>query len=127
MIPILFINCRLVPFVQFIMNRTKIYETRSRNTLRSLVGKRVLIAMTGKGHSVVMCSAIISNAFPVSSLHEWDMFRSCTCVPKGSQYDWTEKTKVKWLYELSDVCPVPFPFHPSEGIRHGRTWMEAKI
>lgn len=124
MIPVLFINCSSVPFVQLIMNRTKVYETRSRNMLRSLVGKRVMIAATGKGKPLVMCSAMICNSFPVQSHYEWEMFRDYTCVPVGSVYDWTDKTKVKWLYELSDIRPVRFPFHPEDGKRHGRVWME---
>ena len=124
MIPIVFINCSSAPFVSMIMNRRKIYETRSINSLRSLVGKRVLIAETGSHRQpFVRCSAVIRSAFPVDSFHEWDMFRDYTQVKPGSLFDWSETTKRKWLYELTDIRPVS-PFVPPEGIRHGRTWME---
>lgn len=122
--PIVFVNCKSVPFIDAIMNRSKVYETRSANTLRSLIGERVLLCETGKGASMVRCSAVIKNAFPVNSFHEWDMFRYYTRIPLGSEYDWKPDTKVKWLYELMDVRPVPVPFHPKAGKMHGRVWME---
>ena len=124
MIPVLFINCSSAPFVDKIINRSKVYETRSVNSLRSLVGKRVLICETGKGRSLIRCSARIVNAFPVSSFHEWDLFRDYTCVSYDSPYEWKPGTKTKWLYELSNVITESVPFHPAEGKRHGRVWME---
>lgn len=124
MIPVVWINSRSVPYVDKIINLSKIYETRSINSLRSLVGKRVLICETGKGKSMVRCSARIVNAFPVRSAYEWDMFREYTCVPVGSKYDWQPDTKVKWLYELDSILIESVPFHPAEGKRHGRVWME---
>ena len=124
MIPILFINCSSAPFLDKIMNRQKIFETRSRNMLRSLVGQRVLLAETGKGKPpIVRCSVIIRSGFPVESFHEWDMFRDYTQVRTDSPFEWSDTTKRKWLYELSDIRPVS-PFTPSEGLRHGRVWME---
>ena len=124
MIPVVFVNCSSAPFVDDIINLSKIYETRSCNSLRSLVGKRVMICETGKGKSMVRCSARIVNAFPVRSFYEWDMFRDYHCVPVGSKYDWKDDTKVKWMYELADIYIESVPFHPAEGPRHGRVWME---
>lgn len=124
MIPVLFINCKSAPFIDDIIKGNKIFETRSINSLRSLVGKRVLICQTGKGKSLVRCSARIVNAFPVSSFHEWDMFREYTRVRSDSPYEWKPDTKKKWLYELSSVIIESVPFHPAEGVRHGRVWME---
>lgn len=124
MIPVIFINCKSAPFIDDIINGRKVFETRSVNSLRSLVGKRVLICQTGKGKSMVRCSARIVNAFPVSSFHEWDMFRYYTRVPVNSPFDWKPNTKTKWLYELSNVITEAVPFHPAAGVRHGRTWME---
>lgn len=124
MIPVVFINCSSAPFVDDIINLSKVFETRSVNSLCSLVGQRVMICETGKGKSLVRCSARIVNSFPVRSFHEWDMFRYYTRVPLHSKYDWKDTTKVKWLYELSDILIESVPFHPSNGPRHGRTWME---
>ena len=124
MIPVVFINCSSAPFVDKIISREKVYETRSRNTLAALIGKRVLIAETGKGRPVVRCIATIYKAFPLRTRHAFEMFRYYTSVPEGSKYDWTDGTTEKWLYELADVRPVPVPFHPRQGVRHGRVWME---
>ena len=124
MIPVLYINCSSFPFVDEIITGNKIFETRSRDSLRSLVGKRVMICQTGTGKSLTRCSARIVNAFSVSSFHEWDMFRDYTLVPSYDPYDWKPDTKTKWLYELSNVIIEPVPFHPAPGFRHGRVWME---
>lgn len=126
MIPVIFINCSDQPYVDAIMNGTKTYETRTRNTLKALLrwalGERVLIAETGKGAPVVRCSAVIDHFGSVYTEERWDSLRKVHCVPKDSKYDWKPDTKVKWLYHLSDVRPVE-PFAPA-GIRHGRVWME---
>lgn len=124
MMPVVYINCSRHPFLKWIACGMKVYETRSRNTLRALVGKKVYLAMTGKGPSLVVCTAVIRKVFPVCSRYEWDCFRDYTAVPEGSEYDWTESTTIKYLYELSSVKPVTVPFHPDNGVRHGRVWME---
>lgn len=124
MIPIVYINSRSVPFVSLIMQRIKIYETRTRNMLNSIVGMRVLIAETGNGNPVIRCSARIASVFPVRSSAEWESLARSHCVPVGSEYDWKPTTKIKWLYTLTDVQPVPaFPI-PDGRIPHGRSWAE---
>lgn len=126
MIPVIFINCSDHPYIDEIMNGTKTYETRTRNTLKALLswelGERVLIAETGNGAPVVRCSAVIDHFKAVYTKERWDSLRKVHCVPPGSKYDWKPDAKVKWLYHLSDVRPVE-PFTPV-GIRHGRVWME---
>lgn len=125
MIPVVFINCDSAPYVVEIMRKEKTVETRSWNTLRRLAGLRVLIAETHKDRPpVVRCSAVIKPGFPVRSRALFDASRDVTRVPEGSPHDWTETTAVKWFYELVDVRPVPAPFIPAEGVRHGRVWME---
>lgn len=126
MIPVIFINCKDEPYIDAIMNGTKTYETRSKNTLKALLswalGERVLIAETGNGAPVVRCSAVIDHFGAVYTKERWNELRKVHRVPFGSEYDWKPETKVKWLYHLSDVQLVA-PFIP-EGRRHGRTWME---
>ena len=126
MIPIIFINSASVPFVDLIMSGKKIYETRSRNVLRFLfdTGSPFLIAETGKGKPVVKCSARIRSITVIYTEEEWHTLRTWHTVPIGSAYDWKPSTKKKVLYELEDIRPVSVPFTPSEGKRHGRTWME---
>lgn len=123
MTPIVFINCRRVPFVDQIMNLLKLYETRSRNTLGKLIGMQILIAETGHGKPVVKCSAVIRSIIAVYTPEAYEKYRSGTCVLVDSDYDWKQNTKVKYLYELADVHQVE-PFVPPEGIRHGYVWME---
>lgn len=129
MIPVIFINCKDEPFVDAIIDGRKVYETRNRNSLRSLLfwalGQRILIAETGHGDPVVKCSAVIDHFGSVYTEERWDSLRKVHCVPKDSKYDWKPDTKVKWLYHLSDVRPVE-PFIPV-GIRHGRVWMEHNV
>jgi len=124
MIPVVFINCSLHPFLDMIMADVKLDETRTRNTLRSVTGSRVLFAETGRGRKpLVRCSAVLLDPIVVRSRETWDMLRNSHCVPAGSKYDWQPWTKVKYLYPIINVVPV-VPFVPPEGVRHGRTWME---
>ena len=123
MIPVVFINCNLYPFIAWILSGKKQYETRNRNTLKNLVGMTVYLAETGRNHRpIVKAKATITEVLTIRTRTEYNSFRSRTQIKKGSVFDWNGKTKVKYLYKLSNVQPVP-EFMP-EGIRHGRTWME---
>ena len=123
MASIVFINCKKFPFVTEIMDYLKQYETRTRNTLGRFLGKRILIAETGKGRPLVRCSAVIDEIIAVYTREEWERYLELTWVPVGSSYDWQPDTKVKWLYHMTDIHPVE-PFVPAKGRRHGRVWME---
>lgn len=123
MIPIVFINCKSVPFIEQIISGQKRFETRNSDTLRNLVGNRVLLAETGKGKPVVRCFAEIGKPVPVTDPETWERLRKSTCVPVGSPYDWKPETKQKILYPVRNVRKVR-PFTPSDDIRHGRVWME---
>lgn len=125
MIPVVFINCRIAPFLVCIMQGLKLYETRTRNTLWLFENQRVYLAETGRGVPVIRCSAIIRAAVPVRSRSTWDALRPVTRVPAFSKYDWTPSTTVKYLYKLDNVRPVPVPFPlPADAVRHGRVWAE---
>ena len=124
MYDVVFINCSRFPFIDWICSRQKLYETRSRDTLRALVGRRVYLAETGTGpRSVVRCSAVIDHAITCDA-GAFRRLRPLHRVPAGSDFDWKPWTRKKVLYRLTDVRPVPVPFHPAEGVRHGRVWME---
>ena len=122
MIPAIFINSKEYPFVKWIIDGSKRYETRNSNTLGAFVGQRVLIAETGHGRPLVKCSAVIAESIEIRSYNEWRTFISAYDVPLFSSYDWKPDTKRKVIYKLSDVRQVA-PFTP-EGERHGRVWME---
>lgn len=124
MVPVVFINCSSAPFIDDIINGRKTYETRTRDTLRALVGRRVLLAETGhNGRPVVRCSAVITCSAQIDDRETWRKLRRFTRVPSGSRYDWKPGTRRKFVYGLSGVVPC-WPFIPPEGVRHGRVWME---
>lgn len=121
--PVVFINCKEQPFLDRIMNGTKVYETRTRNTLGNLLGERVLLAETGHGKPTVRCSARIECIISVHVPEYWERYRKYLGIDSGSRYDWHPDTRIKWLYRLTDVRQVE-PFTPDLGRRHGRVWAE---
>lgn len=124
---ILYINCKLFPFVSWILAGLKLYETRSRNTLKSLVGKTVYIAETGKHkRPLIRCKAFISDCIMIESKTIYNAFRKETRIEKGSCYDWKADTKRKYLYRLSSVERVKEFYIPEDCtiIRHGRVFAE---
>lgn len=124
MTPVLFINCSAAPYIALILRRSKIYETRTRDTLRRLVGLRVLLAETGRsGRPIIKGSAIIGAPLEITDADTWNQYRKLTRVPLESIHDWKDTTRRKYLYPLIDVRPLD-PFPAPEGIRHGRVWME---
>lgn len=124
MIPVVFINCDKVPYVDKIISGEKKMETRNRNTLGALVGCRVFIAETRRGKvPKIRCSAVVCKPTEITDRETWNEFRDVTCVPKGSYHDWNDGTKRKLLYPLIDVRRM-FNVPWVEGKRHGITWME---
>lgn len=125
---IIYINCKLFPFVSWIIAGLKLYETRNRNTLKSLIGKTVFIAETGTHKkAVIRCCCTIENVLKVTDKRTYNKYRKQTKIKKGSAFDWNQETKCKYLYKLSNVVPVPaFPV-PDNIIQHGRTWAEIPV
>ena len=123
--PIVFINCSLFPFVTWIISGLKVYETRDKNTLKSLIGKTVYLCETGSSkNKIVRCQAVITAVVPVSFLSRYERFRDECCIKPGSKYDF-KPGKTKYLYLLTDVKPI-VPFVPEDGKRHGfmgSVWM----
>ena len=124
MAAVVYVNCSSSPFIDDMMNRKKLFETRTKDTLHHVVNRSVLLAETGRRPSLVRCAARFGRPTMVSVPLLWDMFRPYTRVPEGSEYDWKPGTVSKWLYPVQYIAPVPVPFHPPEGVRHGLTWME---
>lgn len=127
MISAIFINCHQHPFIQQIMNLDKLYETRSKNTMKKLMetylGKRILLAETGNGDPIVRCSAVIDQVIAVYTRSEWEKYEPFT-MTAGTDYEWKTDTKVKWLYHLADVQPVDPFLLPRSCRRHGFVWAE---
>ena len=123
MLPVIFINCDLFPFIEWIISGLKTYETRNRNTLKRFVGQVVLLAETHKGKKpVVRCAAYIDSMERINK-KQFDSMRKETMIETGSAYDLIDDNKTKCIYKLSYVYPVP-AFIPPEDIRHGYVWME---
>lgn len=122
---VLYINCKLFPFVTWIIEGLKVYETRNRNMLKSLVGQTLYIAETGKHkRPIIRCVATITDVLKIESAKEYNRLRKYTKVKKGSIYDFTRETKQKYLYKLENVKACePFEM-PENVIRHGRVCAE---
>lgn len=118
------INSSTAPFMADIGALLKRLETRSKNMLGRYVGQRVILAETKQGGYLALYTARIRSAHDIRSLEEWDALRPLHRVPEGNVlYDWKPDTRVKWVYELTDIRRLR-PFMVPEGIRHGRTCME---
>ena len=120
---VLFINCKLFPFVSWILSGLKLYETRNRNTLKSLINKPLYIAETHKGkRPVIRCILTIGDPIIIDNLTEYNQYRKQACIKQKSAYDFIPGKK-KVLYPLYNVQAIA-PFVPCKGKRHGMTWME---
>ena len=126
MIPVVFINCKSVPYVDMIISGKKLFETRNRNTLKSLAYNYVYIAETGKGcKPMIKAVAALMPPVAITSRDMWRDLRRYTRVPVKSEQEWNKNTNVKYIYELRCVQPVPVPFPlPDNAVRHGRVWAE---
>lgn len=120
-LPIIFINCTLFPFIQWIIQGIKVYETRDKNTLKRYLGKTVYLCKTGGKEKVIYCKATIQGIVKVESKVYYEKFRKDCCIVPGCKYDFTGKRK--YLYLLTDIVPVN-PFVPYEGKHNGYTSME---
>lgn len=121
---IVFINCSSHDFIGDIIAGKKLFETRTKDTLHCLVGKRVYLCETGKGKRLVRCTAIIKEVITVKDEHTWNMYRDSLSIEPSSEYDWKEGTKVKYLYRLESVVSCFKPFKPVEGTMHGYVFMD---
>lgn len=121
---IVFINCSGYDFITDIITGKKLYETRTKNTLQGLIGKRVFLCETGKGKRLVRCAATIKEVVTIKDKDTWNMYRDCLSIKPGTEYDWKDDTKVKYLYRLTEVVKLPVPFEPGKGKMHGRSFME---
>lgn len=110
-----------------IVSGVKTIETRSKNTLRSLVGERVAIAWSnGRKHrkqnwQIIGYVTISSNSF--CEFEDFDKFFNQHFVSEFDEF-YPKDGNGKWFYHLTDAeeCE-PYPL-PSSAIRHGRSWCE---
>ena len=120
----IYINCVSFPFIAWILSGAKLYETRTRNTLRTLIGQRVFLIATGKGAPMITGSAIITGAelVPYS-----DRRKRARAKITGTTYD-VKPGGAKWFYKLEDVQPMTAPIPvPAQRENHGRAWTSWEV
>ena len=111
-----------IRYADAIVQGYKTIETRTRNMLNPLVGKRVAIIRTRRGKA----PTIVGYADIVNAVHrngKWmDENRNLTLIPKGSKYDVNGWAKWCYYLENNQTCD-PYPL-PDGAVRHGRSWCE---
>ena len=127
----IFINEDEYPFAHWIVQGDKTIETRTRNTLKRLLKKRVAIISTSRKHKpTIIGYATIYNWDRIPDFI-WEEARKYTLIPKGSKYDTLVPIRSKyatitgkWGYILTnpEECD-PYEL-PSNAIRHGRSYAE---
>ena len=100
----------------------KTIETRSRDMLKNLVGKRVEIIRTHRGKNPVIVGSVDIVAKSFCKAEEFENYFNKHGVPPGSLY--APHGKGKWFYHLENAKACePYPL-PTDAIRHGRSWCE---
>ena len=111
-----------IRYADLIAGGYKKVETRSRNMLADLVGRRVAIVRTRrhKAPLIVGYATIASSTF--CRAEDFQKYFDLHLVRPGTAYDC--KGRGKWFYWMEDAqrCkPVPLP---DDAVRHGRSWCE---
>lgn len=111
-----------IRYASAIVDGFKPIETRSRNMLSALVGKRVAIIRTRRNKNPLVMGYVTIIGSEKRSREWLDENRNLTLIPEGSGYDC--KGSFKWCYYLvsAEKCE-PYQL-PSSAIRHGRSWCE---
>lgn len=119
----IFINdSGLVKYARKIAIGEKPIETRKRNTLKRVIGKRVKLIETGTGKPVIIGSAIIKKVEFKSA--EWlDNNRKLTLIPAGSRYDISSGGKYCYYMASAKEYKKPIAL-PPDVLRHGFSWCE---
>ena len=120
-----------VPYADAIVDGYKTIETRTRNMLWHLDGKRVAIVKTRRGKNPTIVGYVTVSGWELCRLKPHGMcngncpYRDKTLIPEGSKYDCHGKGK--WFYHLENPqrCE-PYPLS-KDAVRHGRSWCEFNI
>lgn len=97
------------PYAELIASGAKTIETRTRDSLRQLVGHRVGIIRTRAGHPAELIGAVRITTSYRTSRDQYEDRRDRTLIPVGSKYD-PKGLDGKLCYELADAVqtePVP--------------------
>lgn len=111
------------PYAFMITAGYKTIETRNRNMLSALVGKRVAVIRTRNGKNPLIVGYVdVTGAF-FCKAQDFRKYYPQHRVPEGSKYDCTGKGK--WFYTLAnpEFCSKQYKL-PEWTVRHGRSWVE---
>lgn len=111
-----------IHYAQLIVNGYKTIETRNRNMLKSLIGKRVAVIKTRRNKSPMIVGYVDIKYSDFCLAKYFDNYRDRTFVLDGSPYDVHGKGKWMYFLENAEKCD-PFPL-PHDAIRHGLSWCE---
>lgn len=120
MIPGIFINCTRAPFIALILLHLKRDETRTRDMLGALAGRRVALIETGGPAPIVRGYATIGPARRVS--YDDTRARDAAYI-MGTPYD-IKPDGTKVFYRLTNVRPCRPYALPADHVNHGRAWTE---
>ena len=114
-----------VRYAWAIVSGIKPVETRSRNMLSALVGKRVAVIRTHRDASPMIVGYVDIDRcewVDKKTLHTREWWER-TLIPDGSEYDC--KGKGKYCYFLSNPERLEPPVSlPTNVVRRGRSWCE---
>lgn len=117
---------RYVPYADAIVNGYKKIETRSRNVLGKLVGKKVMVVRTMQGKPSEVVGYVRISGAEFWTAAEMDERRNETLIPPGSKFDC--RGKGKWCYSLTEAEAIkPFKLPKHGAVNHGRSYCEILI
>jgi len=104
----------------------KIYETRDRDSLRTLLGQTVSIIRTGNGPATVVGYARIASKIVISDMEKdgthAKLLFSQSCIGETSKYRRFKSGK-KYFYGLENVTACD-PYEPIRKAYHGFSYAE---
>lgn len=119
----IYINCKEKDYLKLIFDGQKLWETRSKRMLASLLGEVVALIRTGCDEPMVVGYATVTEeryVKPDSVL--W----ASAALDGQTRYRSSRPDGGKWFYRLRQVVPCkPYPV-PTDRINHGRAWTEWK-
>lgn len=84
-----------------IVDGEKTLETRTSDSLRPYVGKRVAIVRTGDGPAKAIGAVTIGEPIKVTTQKQFDQYRDQTLIPKDSKFD-IAPGQTKYMYPLEN-------------------------
>jgi len=115
-----YINCARFPFVSWILQGKKTYETRTKDMLSSLIGKQIFLVETGKGPPVARGTAVLSS---VKNVTFSDVKKRKAAMIDNTDYDIIPGGK-KYFYKLVKVRKIEPFLLPDSRLNHGRAFTE---